>query len=116
MVGIAVWIVLPPPEMIRLRKTFESNAEVQDKLDHLGTNMGKHLRELTWELIFFAIVFFLVIWLFNLGARLWTQGLDLPLETRDNQRLALAVVARNLLLYPIAIMYGVVLVRHYLVT
>lgn len=116
MLGIAIWIVLPPPEMVRLQKAFESNAVIQEKLDHLGANLGKHLRQLTWEIIFFAIVFFLVIWLFNRGARLWMQGLDLPRELKDNQRMALAVVARNLLLYPIALMYAVVLVRHYLIT
>ena len=114
MIGIAVWVVLTPPELESLQKTLASNALIQDKLDYLGENLGKHLRILTWEIIFFAAVFFLLVWLFSRGARLWMQGFDLPYVERDNEQMALAVAARNLLLYPLAMMYAVVLIRYYL--
>jgi hypothetical protein len=55
-----------------------------------------------------------VVWLFGRMSRLWMQGLDLMPAQKDNERMALAVVARNLLLYPLAIIYAVLAVRYYL--
>jgi hypothetical protein len=114
--AVAVWIVLPPQEMAQLRASLTSTATVQDSLDHLGANIGNHLWVFSWEALFFLIVFFAVFWLMNWGARRWIQGVDKVHVEKENERMALGVVARNLLLYPIAVMYGVVVIRHYILT
>lgn len=111
--AVAVWIMLTPLELVKVRRTFTSNTLVQAKLGDLGASMGRQLWLLSWEIVFFLSAFFLAVWVFGRMARLWMQGLDLPADQKDNQRLALAVVARNLLLYPLALMYAVALVRHY---
>jgi hypothetical protein len=116
MAAVAVWIMLTPMQLVNLRKTFSSNSLVQAKLAHLGQNMGNHLWVLSWQILFFAIVFLGVVWLFDGMARLWTRGRDVPQEQTNNQRLAVAAVARNLLLYPLSLMYAVALARYYLET
>jgi hypothetical protein len=112
--AVVVWVALTPLEMVHLQTTLTDSTLVQVELYRLGQSMGTHLRMLTWQIVFFLIVFFLVVWLFGRMSRLWVQGLDLIPVQKDNERLALTVVARNLLLYPVAITYAVVVIRYYL--
>lgn len=114
MCAIAVWILLTPPQMRALRATLASNAQVQEALYHLGRNIGKQLWLLLWEIVLFAAAFLILSWLFGRMARLWVRGQDMALDQMDNQRLALASVARNLLLVPLALMYVTAVIRHIL--
>lgn len=108
---ITVWIVLTPKQAATLRNILASNARTQDKLEHLGAIVGNRLVLLSWEIILFCAVFFLLIGLVNASARLWRGGRAVELEQRQHERLALAAIARNLLLVPLALIYAAVFLR-----
>lgn len=111
---IAGWAVLTPDQMRNLQTTLTSNALFQAKLDHVGEIMGKQLWLVSWEVVICVAAFCLLNWLLSTAARLWVRGQDLEPEQKKRQRLALTSVARNLLLIPLAMIYGVVLIRNVL--
>jgi hypothetical protein len=109
---VAVWVVLTPEQMDSLRGTIVSDASVQAKLSRLGEILGRQTWLLWWEIAFFAAAFLLLSWLISLIARFWIQGRESVPAQRNAQRAAFAAVARNLLVYPLALIYIVVAIRH----
>lgn len=110
--AVALWVVLTPVQIAFLRGALTSSATFQAALDTFSENVNKGPDPLLWELAFFLAVFFLLNWLLSLIAHFWIEAPDLEQERRENQRLALAAVARNLLLIPLALIYVAVVVRH----
>lgn len=110
--AVALWVVLTPVQVAFLRGALTSNATFQAALDTLRENVRKGPGPLLWEVIFFLVAFFLLSWLLSLMAHFWIQAPDLEQERRENQRLALAAVVRNLLLIPLGLIYVAVVVRH----
>jgi len=112
MIAVVVWIVLTPAELATLQTTLTSNAQIEDTLTRLGQTLGNQLWLLFWESAFFLAVFLGLSLLLSIMARLWVQGADIDMERKKDQRLAMAAVARNLLLVPLAMIYVVVVIRH----
>jgi hypothetical protein len=111
MCGVAVWVVLTPAQMNALRGTVTSDASIQVRLSRLGEIIGRQVWLLAWEIVLFAAAFLLLCLFVNLVARFWIQGQDAdPIRLRT-QRAAFATVGRNLLVYPLALIYIVVVVR-----
>jgi len=114
MCAVAVWVVLTPEQLASLQHTFTSNALVQNMLDALGERFGQQLWLLFWETAIYLAAFLLLNWLLSRMARLWVQGLDIDREHKLHQRQAMAAVARNLFLVPLAMIYAVVVIRQFL--
>ena len=114
MCAVAVWVVLTPEQLANLQHIFTSNALIQSLLDQLGERFGQQLWLLFWEIVLCLAAFLLLSWLLSRMARLWVQGLDIDREHKLHQRQALAAVARNLFLVPLALIYAVVVVRQFL--
>ncbi|HEX5234830.1 MAG TPA: hypothetical protein VFW25_05810 [Silvibacterium sp.] len=109
-----LWIVLTPAQAASLHKTLTSNAMIQSKLSGFGQTLGQQLRLLCWEIVLYVGAFALLNFLLNSLARLWSGNSNSDLERRQNERIALASVARNLFLVPLALIYIAVVVRHVL--
>lgn len=109
---LTVWIVLTPKQVAKLRSVVASNARLQYKIEHLGAIVGSRLWLLAWEIVLFCAVFFLLNGLVSLSSHLWPGTRAVEPEQREHQRVALATIARNLFLVPLALIYVAVFLRN----
>lgn len=108
---VALWVVLTPAQDSSLWSMLTNNAVIQSRLSGLGESIGRQLRLLGWETLFYLIAFLLLNWLVSLVARLSFWNRDLDPQRRDNQRAAIATIGRNLVLVPLALIYVAVMIR-----
>jgi hypothetical protein len=114
MCGVAVWVALTPDQFSNLTDALQSEVLIQTSLSRLGGNVGDQLWLLAWETCFFLVAFLLLSLLLSYMSKLWVQGQDLSDERKGAQTTAMFAASRNLLLVPLALIYVVVVVHHYL--
>lgn len=114
MCAVAVWLVLTPSQWATMKASLTDNALLQTKLDGLGETVGRQLWLLMWEVVLFVAAFALLIWMVSIMARLWVRDLEMDAEQKKHQRMAVGAVARNLFLFPLALIYVAVAIRHIL--
>jgi hypothetical protein len=112
MCAVALWVVLTPSQTATLRDVLASNTLMQAKLDGLGMAIGRQLWLLAWEILLYIAAFSLLNLLLSLLASMWARRQNVDPGRKENQRAALAAIARNLLLIPMALIYIAVVVRY----
>lgn len=108
LVAVAIWAASSGVEWKALSQRFGVITAWQLALSALGSYIANHLRMVLWELLFFAVAFWL-------GARIVRALVQLGsgtgwLHDRLHQEAA-ASVLRNLILFPLALIYLVEMAR-----
>ena len=108
LIAVAIWAASSGVEWKALSQRFGVITAWQLALSALGSYIANHLRMVLWELLFFAVAFWL-------GARVVRGIVQLGsgtgwLHDRLHQE-AVASVLRNLILFPLALIYLVEMAR-----
>lgn len=106
---VAIWVILTPREWHSFRLRIQNLDQLEFAIQRLGGYLGRQLHVLLWELLIFAVIFWLLHAL--LSALAWVTA-----DTRDtaravSRRRASASILRNLVLGPLALLYLVAIVR-----
>lgn len=109
LVAVAIWAASSGVEWRALSARWGAMTAWQLALSTLGTYFASHLRMILWELLFFAVAFWLGTRIVR-GLVQMAAGPGWWLRDRLHQEAA-ASVLRNLILFPLAVIYLVEMAR-----
>jgi hypothetical protein len=106
---VAIWVTLTPHEWQAFKLRLHNSSQLQLAMQRKGAYLGHTLHILLWELLLFAVAFWLLRALLSVVATLAARS-GSP-ERRATRRKAFASALRNLVLAPLALIYVVTIVR-----
>ena len=107
--AVAIWVTLTPREWQNFKLRLRDTDQLQVAMQRLGAYLGKTLHMLIWELLLFAVAFWLLHLVLSIIAdRLARTG---NTERRSLRYRALGSILRNLILGPLALIYLVAFAR-----
>jgi hypothetical protein len=106
---VAIWAILTPREWQSFRLRVRDLDQLQYAIQRLGAYLGHNLHLLLWELLIFAVIFWLLNALLSALARATSDARDT--KRAISHRRAYSSVLRNLILGPLALLYLVAIVR-----
>jgi hypothetical protein len=107
--AVAIWVVLTPREWQAFTHRLQHTDQLQLAMQQLGAYLGRALHMLLWELLLFAVAFWLLHMLLSLLASQLSRAGN-P-ERRVLRCKAFSSVLRNLIFAPLALMYLVAVGR-----
>jgi hypothetical protein len=109
---VAIWTILTPREWRSFRFCVRDLDQLQYAIQRLGAYLGRNLHLLLWELLIFAVIFWLLNTLLSALARVTSDSRET--KRAISHRRAYASVLRNLFLGPLALLYLVAIIRQVL--
>jgi hypothetical protein len=107
--AVALWVTLTPREWQAFKHYLHNGDQLQLAMQRLGAYLGRALHTLLWELLIFALAFWLLHALLSfIGGQLARSG---DLERYAVRRKAFGSVLRNLILAPLALIYLITILR-----
>jgi hypothetical protein len=107
--AVAIWAVLTPREWQTFKLRLHHTDQIQIAMQRMGAYLGNLLHILLWELLLFALAFWLLHWaLWLIAGQLARPGAR---ERRALRRKAISSFLRNLILGPLALIYMVAIMR-----
>ena len=107
--AVAIWVMLTPREWQTFTHQLQHIDQLQIAMQRLGAYLGNALHILLWELLLFALAFWLLHWvLWLIAGQLARPGAS---ERRALRHKAISSFLRNLILGPLALIYMVAIMR-----